>query len=365
MRAILYLSCIFSWLFSGLAWLNLRTMLRPATSPFEAIADSVEILIPARNEESVIQSCVTSALGQTGLTNFKVTVLDDGSTDKTLEVLSEINDSRLKVLPSTTEPPSGWLGKTWACARLAEQSTADYLVFIDADVELKPEAVARSIELIKREQLALVSPYPRQQVKTPLARLVQPLLQWSWLSTVPLKVAAKTTRKSLAVANGQFIVCSRVAYLKAGGHTKVAKEVLDDIMLLRAFYESGQKGTVVDGTHIATCLMYETDRDLIAGYSKSLWRAFNGLIGSVITNAFLFAIYVYPLSQLRTDNASLSVIALLGAIYGRWIVAVRTRQKLVPDVFLHPLSILAFNLLNLYSWVRHLIGRNEWKGRSV
>ena len=340
-------------------------MLRPATSTLADITESVEILIPARNEESTIYACVSSALAQTGLANFKVTVLDDGSTDSTLEVLNGISDARLKVLPSTDEPPQGWLGKTWACARLAEQSVANYLVFIDADVELKPQAVARSIELLKIDQLSFISPYPRQQVKSPLTRLVQPLLQWSWLSTVPLTVAARTTRNSLSVANGQFIVCSRDAYLEAGGHTKVANEVLDDIMLLRAFYEVGQKGTVADGTNLATCLMYETDRELISGYSKSLWRAFNGPIGSLVTNAFLFAIYVLPVLQLGTENIYLSALAILGATYGRWIVAIRTKQKLTPDVFLHSLSILAFNLLNGYSWMRHLIGRNEWKGRSV
>ncbi|WP_322571740.1 glycosyltransferase [Rhodohalobacter sp.] len=47
-------------------------------------APLVSICIPARNEESVIERCVTSALKQS-YPNFEVLVLDDNSTDRTTE----------------------------------------------------------------------------------------------------------------------------------------------------------------------------------------------------------------------------------------------------------------------------------------
>lgn len=365
MHALLLFSAIFSWALSVLALINLRTMLRPNNSESPAIQASVEVLIPARNESRSISACVTSALNQSGVANFRVTVLDDASTDDTSVQLAQFNDDRLNVITGTEVLPAGWLGKPWACARLAQQSTADYLVFVDADVRLSPDAITSSIELLERTGMAFVSPYPKQETSTLLTRLIQPLLQWSWLHTVVLKLAQKTTRKSLAVANGQFIVCRHADYLRAGGHESVRDQVLDDIMLLRSFYAQGLTGTVADGTDLATCRMYENDSELISGYTKSLWQAFNGAIGSVVTNIFLLTIYTVPLFGLFTSDWPIALIALIGAGYGRFIVAVRTRQRKFPEVFTHSIAIAIFAGLNVLSWLRHLRGTNTWKGRAL
>jgi len=365
MHALLILSASFSWALSALALVNLRTMLRPSKSAVPNINSTVEVLIPARNEANNIQVCITNALNQSGVSNLRVTVLDDASTDNTAELLSAINDERLNVISGADEIPTGWLGKPWACARLAKQSEADYLVFIDADVRLAPNAISASIEILERSGMAFVSPYPKQETTTLLTRLVQPLLQWSWLHTVPLKLAQKSTRKSLAVANGQFIVCRRGDYLRAGGHEAVRDQVLDDMNLLRSFYEHGLTGTVADGTALATCRMYTTNQELVSGYTKSLWQAFNGAFGSVFTNLFLLAVYTLPLFGLLTSNWPLALIALAGASYGRFIVAVRTSQRKFPEVFTHSIAIAVFAALNVLSWVRHLQGANTWKGRAL
>lgn len=365
MHSLLTFAAIFSWALSILALVNLRTMLRPTNSEPPTVTASVEVLIPARNESANIKSCVSSALNQSGVPNLRVTVLDDASTDDTSVQLAQLKDDRLQVIAGTEEPPEGWLGKPWACARLAKQAESEYLVFIDADVRLAPNAIASSIEILQGSNMAFVSPYPRQEATTLLTRLVQPLLQWSWINTVPLKLAQKTTRKSLAVANGQFIVCTRADYLQSGGHESVRDQVLDDLMLLRSFYEHGLTGTVADGTKLATCQMYTNDGDLITGYSKSLWQAFNGVVGSLLTNIFLLTVYTVPLFGLLTADWPIALLALVGACYGRFIVAVRTGQRKFPEVFTHSIAIAVFAGLNVLSWVRHLQGTNSWKGRAL
>jgi len=365
MRSLLIFATTFSWALSVLALVNLRTMLRPTRSELPIVSATVEVLIPARNESENIQACVSSALNQNGVSNLRVTVLDDASTDDTPAQLAQMKDNRLQVISGAAQVPAGWLGKPWACERLAQQSAAEYLVFIDADVRLAPNAIAASIEILQRSKMAFISPYPKQETTSLLTRLVQPLLQWSWLNTVPLKLAQKTTRKSLAVANGQFIVCRRADYLKAGGHESVRDQVLDDLMLLRSFYAHGLTGTVADGTNLATCQMYENDRDLVAGYTKSLWQAFNGAIGSLLTNIFLLTVYTSPLVGLLTADWSIALLALIGASYGRFIVAVRTGQHKFPEVFTHSIAIAVFAGLNVLSWVRHLRGTNTWKGRAL
>jgi len=342
--------------------INYFALIRPKPA---RIASRVAILIPARDEEDSIISAVQSVLNQELLDQFEVVVLNDGSTDATAEKLSTLTHPKLRVINGESELPSGWLGKNWACHRLSESVDADFLVFIDSDVTLEPLAVASAINGLIENQLHLVSPYPRQLAPTLLARIVQPLLQWSWLTTVPLRTTRLSLRPSLAVANGQFLVCRADSYATSGGHKEIKSEVLDDIELLRLFYRNGFTGCVIDGSDIATCKMYETNQDLIAGYAKSLWNAFGGPIGSLFVNTFFLFVYIFPLSGLFTGHVPLALLALMSGIVGRLISAKTSSGRLLPDSLLHPISILAFSLLNLVSWWRHLMGTNTWKSRDL
>jgi len=342
--------------------INHFALIRPKPA---RIASRVAILIPARDEEHSITSAVNSALGQELLDQFEVVILNDASTDGTAEKLSDFTDPKLRVINGELELPQGWLGKNWACHRLSESVDADFLVFVDSDVTLEPLSVASAINALTENQLHLVSPYPRQLAPTLLARVVQPLLQWSWLTTVPLRTTRLSLRPSLAVANGQFLVCRADSYVASGGHKEIKSEVLDDIELLRSFYRNGFTGCVIDGSDIATCKMYETNQDLISGYAKSLWNAFGGPIGSLFVNAFFLFVYVFPLAGFITGQISLALLGLMSGIAGRLVSAKTSSGKLLPDSLLHPMSILAFSLLNLVSWWRHLAGTNTWKSRDL
>jgi len=329
------------------------------------VTAKVAILIPARNEENSITSAVNSALSQELLDQFEVVVLNDASTDGTAEKLLAFTDSKFRVITGEPDLPQGWLGKNWACHRLSESVNADYLVFIDSDVTLEPQAVASAITALNSNELHLVSPYPRQLAPTFLARVVQPLLQWSWLTTVPLRTTRTSLRPSLAVANGQFLVCRADSYKASGGHNGIKGEVLDDIELLRTFYRSGFTGCVIDGSDIATCQMYESNQALVSGYSKSLWNAFGGPIGSLFVNAFFLFVYVFPLVGFFVDAVALAALGLAFGAIGRIVAAQTSNGSKLPDSLLHPISILTFSALNLISWWRHLAGTNTWKSRDL
>jgi glycosyltransferase involved in cell wall biosynthesis len=202
-------------------------------SPNKAFG-SVSILIPMRNEADNVKACLSSILQQKGLDSFEVIALDDGSTDATA---NEIKAFPSVKLTSGERLPDKWLGKLWACQQLAEKSSGDYLVFIDADVRLSDYAVANSIS--KMGKWDFISPYPRQLTSGFVQKIFQPLLQWSWLASVPLLIAQKYSIKSMAVANGQFLIIKRDAYFQSGAHAGIKTEVLDDLMLARRLLKQG------------------------------------------------------------------------------------------------------------------------------
>jgi hypothetical protein len=333
-------------------------------------ARKVSVLIPARNEADRIGACVRAVL-RADWDDLEVLVLDDGSTDDTTGAVARAAaaDPRLRVLAGAPLP-DGWLGKPWACAQLADAADGDVLVFVDADVVLEPHAVGATVALID-DGLDLASPYPRQVATGALARLVQPLLQWSWLTFLPLRLAEASSRPSLTAANGQMLACTAATYRKLGGHAAVRDDVLEDLALARACKRAGLRAGVTDGTTLATCDMYRSDRDVVAGYTKSLWAAFGSPGGAAGVMAVLAWLYVHPVVALarawrRGDHMTARRAALgygLG-VAGRVATALRTGARPM-DAAAHPLSVVALMGLTARSLLGRWCGTLEWSGRPV
>jgi hypothetical protein len=344
---------------------NLRHLRTPNTSPAQPDR-RISVLLPLRNEAHRVVPCLQSLLAQEH-DDVEFVILDDRSEDGTAEVVSEVlgDDPRLRLLQGS-EPPRGWLGKTWACQQLAEAADpgSSVLVFVDADVVLAPHAIAATTRLLADSGLDLVSPYPRQQAETAAERLVQPLLQWSWLTTLPLRSAERSPRESLAAANGQLLAVTRTAYAEAGGHAAVRAEVLDDVALLRAVKRTGGRGGVVDGTTLATCRMYTGWQDLRDGYTKSLWSAFGSPAGAAAVVGVLSLAYVVPAVAALTGSR-VGAIGYAAGVTGRAMVAQRVEGRVWPDSLAHPVSISLLGYLTALSWRRRRQGRLQWKGRAL
>lgn len=348
---------------------NLRQLRRPDPGAPD-VAEDVTVLIPARNEAAHIHETVTSVLEQDGVPQLRVVVLDDASTDGTAAELAAIDDARLTVLTGSDAPlPDGWLGKPWACQRLTEQAEGSALVFADADVSFEPWALRAAINELRVSGVALIAPYPRQVAVTWAERLVQPLVTWSWAATMPVRWGERSLRPSLSAANGQFLVFDAAAYRAIGGHAAVAGEVIEDVAIMRALKRSGFHAATVDGSHLAHCRMYDGTTAVIDGYAKSLWNAFNGPAGSIGVNIVLIWSGIVPFTALVLARSArtrmIGGVGYAAIVLSRTAVAMRTGERIVPDVLAHPKSIAVFSALNAISWWRHLRGTNTWKGRAV
>ena len=237
------------------AALNVVLLRRPPADP-PPVRRPVTVVVPARDEEEQIGGCLAALLDQRGVPSLRVVVVDDDSTDGTAAAVRAVTDPRVRLIRAAP-PPAGWLGKPHACASGAASVEEDdgLLVFVDADVRLFPDAIAGAVAVLERHGLDLVSPWPRPVAHGAAERLVQPLAPWLWATTLPLRVAERSRRPSLAAANGQFLVVGRRAYERAGGHAAVRGEVLEDIALLRAVKRAGGRGVPIDGSRLAVCRM--------------------------------------------------------------------------------------------------------------
>ncbi len=345
------------------AW-NVTRLRRPSDEP-PPTTERVSVLVPARDEESSLPALLDSLSEQTGVADLEVLVCDDGSTDATAETVRDATrrDPRVRLLTGA-ERPEGWGGKPFACHQLAEAATGTVLLFVDADVVLAPHAVAATVDLLRAAGLDLVSPYPRQLALTPGERLVQPLLQWSWLTTLPLDAAERSPRASLAAANGQLLAVDAAAYRRAGGHAAVAGEVLEDIALLRAVKRTGGRGVPCDGSRVASCRMYTSWGQVQDGYTKSLWSAFGSPAGATAVMGVLGLAYVWPAAA-ALRGSRVGLLGLGAGVLGRYLTAEATGARSLPDALAHPVSLLAAAYLTARSFVGRYRGTLRWKGREV
>ena len=360
-----------AWAITAHTAASLR-LLRAPDPAAPTVTEPVSLLIPARNEERHIEATVRSALAQTGVAELEVLVLDDGSTDRTGEIVAGLaaEDARVRLITAADEPPPpGWLGKPWACERLADEARGSALVFVDADVLLAPHAVRALVHTLRTTGLAMVAPYPHQESGTWLERLVQPMVTWSWAATMPVRWGERSLRPSLSAANGQLLAVDAAAYRAAGAHAAVRGEVIEDVALMRAFKRAGAHAATVDGSHLASCRMYTGTTEVVDGYAKSLWAAFNGPVGSLAVTGLLVGVFVVPAAAAAAaptrGTRAIGAAGYAAGVTSRALVARRTGEPVLPDALAHPASILAFAGLSAVSWWRHLRGTNRWKGREV
>ncbi len=358
---MLLLALSLNLLLLTIALFNFATMRR--ISRVSSTSKSVAVLLPVRNEAENIERILNELSHQAGLTSLRIIVINDNSEDATLEIAQRYLKSGVEII-NAPEPQPGWIGKVSALQtgyHYLNPELPEVIISVDADVSFHPDAIARAVATLDDLNLDFISPYPRQIAITWAERLAQPLLQWSWISTVILRGAERFPRTSTVICNGQFLVMRGAALAQISGFSSVSKRVLDDIELGRSFVRAGFRGVVVDGSEIAATRMYKSFKELRAGYGKSLHTAFGSALGALTATAFFILTGIIPLIA-TIAGEPLGVSALIAILATRAISALASATR-VRDALLHPFSSLFFIYLLYYSWRNRRTA--QWKGRTL
>lgn len=328
------------------------------------------ILIPARNEQDTIEQCVRAALAQ-DLPILEVIVYDDGSTDKTPEILAKIaqEDSRLRVVQGHGLP-DGWIGKPHACHQLSTHALGDVLLFVDADTFLSPEAVGRISSMLSTLEADVVTAVPRQLMGSWAERLILPLLHLTYTSWFPLALTYLSRDVRFLAANGQIMAIRREAYEQSGGFAAVRQEVVDDMAICRLIKERGHRVVFADGDQIAQCRMYGSASQVWEGFSKNIYEglgghplALAGVIG-LYSLAFVSPYILAPvLAYHAHPGATFAALALLFNLALRMMLALRHHHS-PSGLLLHPLGVLGLLAIAINSAIWHHRGQIRWSGRT-
>src|SRR5207245_3859047 len=113
----------------------------------------VSIIVPARDEEACLGTCLESLVAQTGIT-FEIIVVDDDSSDRTAEIARSFPG--VDVIQAGPLP-DGWTGKNNAMAAGAKVAKGKWLLFTDADTIHKSGSLARAVAETEQHGAALLS----------------------------------------------------------------------------------------------------------------------------------------------------------------------------------------------------------------
>ena len=194
---------------------------------------SVAVLIPAYNEEKVIERTVRSVL-ESDYPNLRAIVIDDGSKDRTAEVTreafqAEIADGRVTVL---TKPNSG---KADALNYALEYVTEELFVGIDADTIIAPDAISRLVPHFRDARVAAMAGNAKVGNRVNLWTRWQAL---EYITSQNFERRALNTLNAVSVVPGA-IGAWRTADVRAAGgyhHDTVAEDADLTMALLQAGY---------------------------------------------------------------------------------------------------------------------------------
>lgn len=363
-------------------WQDLR---RLRTIPRLAAPDApgpdgplISILIPARNEERGIARCLSGALAQ-GHPQIEVIVLDDGSTDRTPQILESYHDPRLRVLRGRPLL-QGWVGKCHACQQLGLAARGEWLLFLDADTAPGPDLAASLLRHAHKKQIDLLTLFPFLELGSFWERAVLPPFLAMITALFPFeRLADPAVRPDEVLANGQCILVRREAYLAVGGHAAVYNEVLEDVRLAQAIRAAGYRVGGAEGMRHLAVRMYTNGREVAAGLAKnaaagyrsggarSIWAMLRMVVMAFgWAGMALAGLAGLALGQGIWAWACLALAALcLGAGLAFWGLLYRSLYRLSPLYSLiWPLGLLSYMAIAGYGMWRVRSGRGVvWKGR--
>jgi glycosyltransferase involved in cell wall biosynthesis len=328
-------------------------------------AASVSAIIPARNEEAVIATCIESLARQPEIS--EILVVDDQSTDGTAGVVRNLmrKYAHLRLL-QTDGLPDGWVGKNYALWTGVQQAKGAWLLFTDADAEHQSNSAACALQIAQEHEAALVSFSPEQVTEYWYEKALIPYI-YLRLAKLFSYDDVNDPKSRAAVANGQFLMIRRDVYDAIGGHAGVAGEVLEDVAIAMRVKAAGHRIWFASGKDIVRVRMYRSFDAMWQGWKKNLYRLVGGTPWAVLREIESSLPWIPLLLILIGLKFPLifffGVLLLLGrqTIYG--LELVRNHFPFSFIFYYVPAAVLYSGVL-WASYRSHAKGRIEWKGRE-
>ena len=209
-----------------------------ATKDFsEGDLSDITVLIPARNEAGVIATTLSGLKAQgDGLT---IVLVDDRSVDGTART-ARASAGKNPCIVSGEPLPTGWSGKLWALEQGLRYVETDFLLLLDADIELKPGILQTLRKKMREDDLHLISLMVTLRMVSFWERLLMPAFIYFFKMLYPFRLS-NSTFPWVAAAAGGCILVKTEAIREVGGFGALRNELIDDCALAKRVKSPGRR----------------------------------------------------------------------------------------------------------------------------
>jgi chlorobactene glucosyltransferase len=296
--------------------------------------------------------------------NLEILVYDDQSTDGTRELLEQYasRNARISVMDGVALP-EGWSGKNHACHQLAGRAGGSYFLFLDADVRVEPGLVGKAVAYARKNDLALLSMFPRQLMQSAGEMLTVPVMNWILLSLLPLSTIKRSHYPSLSAANGQMMLFRAREYRHHCFHRLVREINVEDIHIMRLVKRMGYTAQTLLGRDDISCRMYTSYRDAVFGFTRSMFAFFGGSAATMLLFTLFSTAGVLFVWLGISPGAAVAYLGLAALMRG--LVQLLSRQSGPWLLLLSPLIQGSFVWMVIQSFRMKIRGTNTWKERTI
>jgi glycosyltransferase involved in cell wall biosynthesis len=331
----------------------------PAGSP------SITVIVPARNEAADIASTLHTLLAQ-DYPNLQIIAIDDRSTDQTgaiIDTIASQHPAKLRVI-HVTELPPGWLGKTHAMALAARQASSDYLLFTDADVFFRSDAIRRSLAHAVATSADHLVTVPTTLIHRWDEAAILGFFQiFSLWAARPWRISDPEAKHD-AIGIGAFNLLRREAYQQVGGFESLRMEIVEDIGLGRRIKRAGLAQRLCFGRGMVSLHWASGAGGLVNVMTKNLWAAFRFYIWLALLGCLWLLIFcVAPAAALFFPPTRLPAILTFAVVAFAYRLLGRHSGLSTWNALFFPFSAMVFVFTLLRSmFITLKQGGIVWRG---
>jgi cellulose synthase/poly-beta-1,6-N-acetylglucosamine synthase-like glycosyltransferase len=277
----------------------------------------VSVVVPARNEEENIESCINSiSINNYPIENFEIVAVNDRSTDKTGEILTELSKKieNLKVVNiDEAHLHINLKGKPGALQSGIDEANGEIILMTDADCKVGPNWIKKISSCYKNKKIGFVASFTNIEGKGFFNRIQA--IEWIYMHT--LACAGIGLGQPLGCF-GNNISVRKSDFDEIGGFEKIRFSVTEDLALITEFHKQG-KGIIylvdedadIDTLPCRTLgeYLHQHHRWAVGGMELG-WKAFTfvlssislwiGLIISIVTGTYFLA-SLFPVIRIIGD----------------------------------------------------------------
>lgn len=346
-------------------WILLKSNFKSYKGNMEGDWPDISILIPCRNEENNLPSCL-KALEELDYPKEKLQVVfgNDQSTDQTYSILHHWVEKRpwATVIKIDSGDLRKMNGKANALSQMVKETKCEVLLFTDADCQVPVYWAKKMVEGWRTSGADLVTGITN--VKGSVLFEKMQAMDW-WLTLGMVKVVDDLDFSLTAMGNNMLI--SKKAYFEVGGFEGIPFSLTEDFEIGRQILKKGFRGihlvsednlVKTNGQDNFTALLRQRKRWMSGAMTlPGIWKLVLGL-QVLFFPAMIFFFFLYPFEGLLIWL--LKVVMQSIFIYN---FALKSGERLkILDLMLYEIYYLitSWSTIVYYFWA----AKTDWKGRE-